>query len=282
MILSLVLIFFLYQAVGGIATFFLMGGMVNEGNVDTARWLTLGGQLLLILVPTLLLARARHCLEPNFFRLRMPNPKEIIATVIGVFALQQVLQGYLMLQDAIPLPGEVARFVEQIKQMIEETYRLLVTSHSTPEFIFVTMVVALVPAVTEELLFRGLVQRNLEGLGGKKAAILAGIIFGAYHLNPFTFIALAALGVYFGYIVYRSGNISLAISAHFFNNFLACAATYMELDEDFVAMSPTGGASPMMVGINSLGFLLVFVLSTVYFVNVTEKKTEEGSGDALK
>ena len=273
--LTLGLIFILYQLVGGLASFFIIGGSITEENVDAARWITLVGQVLFLLVPTLLLARMRHKGEENFFRLRLPDHRQVIASVIGVFALQQVLQGYLMLQDAVPLPENLQQIVNRLKEVIDQTYALLVASHSIPEFLFVTVVVALVPAVSEELLFRGLVQRNFErSAGGMRAAIAAGVIFGAYHLNPFTFVALAALGAYFGYLVYRSENISVAISAHFFNNFLACAAAYMNLKDDFVVMSPSSQPSPFLVAANSVLFLVVFAVSVTYFIKVTGSEEE--------
>ncbi|MDH4069417.1 MAG: CPBP family intramembrane metalloprotease, partial [Ignavibacteria bacterium] len=222
--LSLLIIFFLYQAVGGAVTFLVMGGMANEENVATARWLTLGGQLLFILIPTFLLARGRG-VGNRVFPVRNVRLSEILVTLVGILALQQVLQSYMLLQDQIPLPDSIRDFVDPFKQMIEETYRVLVTAHSGPEFLGVVLVVAVIPALAEELLFRGLIQETLAtSVGGLKAAVLTGLVFAAYHLSPFTFVPLAVLGIYFGYLVYRSRGLTLAIVAHFANNFLACLA----------------------------------------------------------
>jgi len=275
-VLTLCLVFFLYQVIGGIATFIFIGEMPNEENMNTVRWLTVVGQVLLMLIPTLLLARLRHGREINFFRFKTPDLRQVVATVIGVFALQQVLQGYLMLQESVPLPQGVQQFIDEWGKRVEEIYKLLVTSRSFSEFLFVSLVVAVVPAFTEELLFRGLVQRNVERVaGGLKAAVATGVVFAAFHLNPLTIIPLAALGVYFGFIVYRSANISLAITTHFFNNFLACVAAYMSLDEDFLVMSPGTQPSPSVVAFNSFLFLVVFALSTFSLVRLTAQAQPE-------
>jgi uncharacterized protein len=269
-LLSLGIIFFLYQFVGGGITFVLFRGTITEGNVGLVRWSTLIGQVLFILLPTLLLTKLRGHAPVRYLRLNVPEYREIILTVIAVFALQQILQGYMALQDLIPLPPRVQEFLSQFKKLFEETYRLLVASHSPGEFLFVVLVVAFVPAFAEELLFRGLVQRSFEeGTDGLRAAMVAGIIFGAYHMNPFSFIPLIVLGVYFGFIVYRSQNISVAISAHFFNNFVACAAAYVQLDEDFVAIAPGRHPSMFLVSANCAIFLLVFLLATYYFISIT-------------
>lgn len=273
---ALVAVFFLYQIVGGVITFLLSRGNLTDMNVDLLRWTTLAGQILFILIPTLLLARARYPDLKSFLRLRVPDYRDIIASTIAVFALQQLMQVYMVLQDSIPLPPEVQKLIESFKELIEQTYRVLVTAKNPLEFLFVVITVALVPAICEELLFRGLVQGTLErAAGGIRAAIAAGVIFGAYHLNPFSLIPLVVLGVYFGLMVYRSGNLTVAISAHFFNNFVACVAMYLNVDEDFIALAPTSSWTwPILLG-NFALFALVFVAATYYFIIVTRHRDRQ-------
>jgi membrane protease YdiL (CAAX protease family) len=195
-----------------------------------------------------------------------------MVVLLSVFALQQVLQGYMFLQEEIPIPDSIERTIAPYKEMIEQTYRVLVTTDSIPELLFVVLVIAVVPAIAEELLFRGLIQSNLEQVfKGPFAAVTAGLVFAAYHLVPFTFVPLAILGIYFGYIVYRSQNLTLAIAAHFFNNFLACVALYFSLDEDFVAMAPLGEAPSALIAANSVFFLLVFIVSARLFFRMTAR-----------
>jgi len=275
-VLVLGVIFFLYQIVGGGITFLLSRGGVTEMNVTLMRWMTLAGQVVLILVPTLLLTRARYPDIKNFLRLNVPDHREIIASTIAVFALQQLLQVYMLLQDAIPLPPELQKLINTFKELIDQTYRVLVTARDPLEFVFVVVTVALVPAVCEEVLFRGLIQGTLErGVGGIRAAVVAGVIFGAYHLNPFSLVPLVVLGVYFGYMVYRSGSLGVAISAHFFNNFVACLALYLNVNDDFIALAPTGNWTwPVLLG-NFALFALVFLAATYYFMMITRDRNRQ-------
>lgn len=269
---ALALVFVLYQLVWGVITLFLSGGGVSAGNLNLVRWSTFVGQIVFIMVPTLLLARARHGALVSFFRLRVPELGELVSTMVAVFALQQILQTYMLLQDSIPLPSEVQKAVEVFKKVMEEMYRGLVTADTPGEFLVVVLIVALTPAIAEELLFRGLVQRNFEeGAGGLRGAIIAGLIFGAYHLNPFSLVPLMVLGAYFGFIVFRSENITLAMSAHFFNNFVACAAVYLQLDDNFLAIAPSSRPGNTLLALNFLVFALVFVASTLYFIHITDR-----------
>jgi hypothetical protein len=273
----LALIFVLYQVVGGVITLVIARGEVTTDNAALVRWSTFFGQLMLILIPTLLLTRARYGNVTEALRIRLPRVRELAVTMVAVFALQQIMQTYMILQDALPVPQQFEKFIDLFKKMIEETYRVLVAARTPGEFLVVVLIAAFVPALTEELLFRGLVQRNLEdAAGGMRGAIIAGVIFGAYHMNPFAFVPLVALGVYFGFIVYRSGNITLAMSAHFFNNFVACAAVYLQLDDNFVVIDPSARPSNMLIALNFLIFALVFVLATLYFLRMTD---HDESGD---
>jgi hypothetical protein len=270
-ILSLCIVFFLYQIVGGLITLVLFKTEITEQNVQLVRWSTLIGQILFILLPTIVLAKLRHGDPPGFFRIKVPDHKEILLSTVAVFALQQLLQGYMMFQDSIPLPSDLQKFIDQFKHLFEETYRILVSARSPLEFLFVVLVVALTPAICEELLFRGLIQRSFEAATtGMRGAVITGFIFAMYHLNPFSLVPLAALGVYFGFLVHRSGNLTVAVSAHFFNNFLACAAAYMQMSDDFVVVAPGGNPTVRDLFINNVVFVLVFLAATYYFVRVTE------------
>jgi len=267
----LIAVFLLYQIVGGGITILFFGIKPTAENVDGFRVATGLGQLLLLLVPTILLVRLASFQPDQFMRVRLPSVEMLLPTIVGIFSLQQVLQIYLVIQEKIPLPESLRTSLERIKELIEEVYKVLVASYSIPELLFVILVVALIPAVAEELLFRGLVQRSFEqGLSPVKGLLLTSVIFGAYHLNPISFIPLAALGLYLGYLTLRSQSVWVSVFAHFCNNAFACVAIYLNMNDDYVV---TGNPEEMSVGL-LLGtfavFGFIFFLSTYYFNYVTK------------
>ena len=279
-VLSLLLVFILYQLVGGGIAFLLLGGAIDQSNVDLVRWATLLSQLLLILVPTMVLGRLRFGSLRSAFRLRLPRPTELIVSLVAVFALQQVLQVYMLAQDALPLPDVLRKAVEMLKQIFEQTYRVLVDARSPGEFVVVVLAVAVVPAIAEELFFRGLIQKTVgQATGGLQAAILVGVVFGLYHLNPLNLVPLVILGTYFGFLVYRTGSLSLALAVHFFNNFLACMAAYIGIDEEFLALSPGSAPSIPMLLATVVVFGVVFVAANAYVVWST--RTDDSSTVSL-
>ena len=269
-ILTLIGIFFLYQIVAGGILLVIVGGNITNNTVGLVRWSTVIGQILFLLVPALILTHLRYgkILEP--LRFRKVDPMQLVVVLVGTIALQQVLQGYMLLQEAIPLPAAIEKILIPIKQMMETMLRILLTAHSAGDFILVLVMVAVVPAVSEEILFRGLVQGDLaRSVGGWKSAVIAGVVFGVYHLNPFSLVPIVAIGVVFGLIVYRSGNIILSMAAHFLNNALAAIAVRVGVADDFLFTAPYGGANTMAVALNTLVCGVVFVALMWYFMRIT-------------
>ena len=91
------------------------------------------------------------------------------------------------------------------------------------------LVIAVLPAVGEELVFRGIVQRRFYTLVGNPhvAIWLAAFIFSAIHFQFFGFFPRLLLGALFGYIYYWSGNLWYAIFAHFVNNGFTLVMLYL-------------------------------------------------------
>jgi uncharacterized protein len=240
-------IFVLYQIVGGGLTLLLFGLDFSDDNAGAIRIATLAGQLLFLLVPTLLLIRFQAGNIREFIRLKPIGIREVFFITLGVVAAQQFLQGYLALQDLIPLPESVRPFVDEMRHTIEQMYLNLILVETIPALLFVIVVIAVVPAVSEEVLFRGLVQRNFEysfGLAG--GAVAAGVIFGVYHLNPFNLVPLVSLGIIFGMLVYKTGSIVAPILAHFVNNLAAVVTVYYRR-EDLIQPSETDPSTAVIL-----------------------------------
>lgn len=114
--------------------------------------------------------------------------------------------------------------VEKIlRQMGEESSKLLAGSlenTSIGQLIFNLFAIALVPAVCEELFFRGGLQQLLYRWTHRPhlAIVLTAIIFSLAHMDLFAFLPRVLLGILLGYMFYYSGSIWVSMSAHFLNN----------------------------------------------------------------
>ena len=130
--------------------------------------------------------------------------------------------------------GPVGEMMEDIEVLLKGVTEFLTTFESTGQFILGMLVIAVVPAVGEELVFRGCIQNQLLALtkNGHVAIWLAGFLFSAIHFQFFGFIPRLLLGVLFGYLYYWSGHLIVPILAHFFNNGLQIFLLYAYQRED--------------------------------------------------
>ena len=91
------------------------------------------------------------------------------------------------------------------------------------------IVIAIVPAVAEELVFRGGVQRNLvQWFNSRHVGVwLAAAIFSAIHVQFFGFVPRFVLGLVLGYLYEWSGNIVVSMAAHFTQNAFQLLLLYL-------------------------------------------------------
>ena len=83
-------------------------------------------------------------------------------------------------------------------------------------------VIALSPAICEEVLFRGAITSGLRNIFSPRVTILlVGLLFGLFHMSVYRFALTGFTGILLTYFVVRSGSIYLSITAHFINNAIA-------------------------------------------------------------
>jgi len=103
----------------------------------------------------------------------------------------------------LPMPAEMAEAMTDIMQL------------ETTPFILLIFVIAISPAICEEVLFRGAI---LSGLRGKLPVWillpLIGILFGAAHVSVYKFLVTSASGILLTYLVWRSRSLYTSILAH--------------------------------------------------------------------
>jgi membrane protease YdiL (CAAX protease family) len=124
---------------------------------------------------------------------------------------------------------------EQLKVLTEHLTNFTSPTH----FILAFVVVAIIPAIGEELLFRGLIQNMFaKAFANHHVAIwVTGFIFAAIHMQFFGVMPRMLLGVLFGYLYHWSGKLSVAMIGHLVNNGLALIALYLA-QKDIVEVSP--------------------------------------------
>jgi len=120
---------------------------------------------------------------------------------------------------AIPEGSVLEQMFKPMEEMLERLTSFLVEADGARRIV-VILSVALLPAVFEELAFRGALQPLLIRATGNPwvGIVLASIIFSAIHFQFYGFLPRVLLGMLFGWLAHRSGSILPGMVAHFLNN----------------------------------------------------------------
>lgn len=116
----------------------------------------------------------------------------------------------------IPLPDFLMRSEEVAALIIDHFF----DSPGIGRFMVNMLMIALIPAIGEELFFRGIIQQYLSrGLKSiHLAVIITAFIFSFFHFQFQGFIPRMGLGILFGYLMIWSRSVWLPVLAHFINN----------------------------------------------------------------
>lgn len=227
-------IYFYAQGIIAIAAIALHGAGANTAGAShktfleimTARALSTKGpirialissQFIFLLLPTVWLIRRWHTKRVfEYVRLRRTPPAQILLAVTGAILFFPVSSGIAnFFMHQLHFPDFLARIDS-----------LVFASNTPAELVWVIIVVCVTPAICEETLFRGYVQRTLERSIGAKSFLVAGILFGLYHMRPLDLISLSLFGMLIGFFAYRSRSLLPSMSAHFTYNLAAVLSLY--------------------------------------------------------
>ena len=144
------------------------------------------------------------------YNFEMAPLKTVVLVSVAVIAIQTGIVAPIV--NVIPMPD----FMKQV---------FLQLAKKTGAFSLIAIVIA--GPVLEELIFRGII---LDGLlrfySPLKAIVFSSLLFGVLHLNPWQFVGAFLVGVFIGWVYYRTKNLSLCIGIHLVNNLFAFGSTF--------------------------------------------------------
>lgn len=193
----------------------------------------------------------------------------LIVMVISAPAMNVVIEA----NASVTFPESLKGLEEALRQM-EETAAsgvdLVLGAHSVPNLVLSILIVGFLAGLSEELFFRGALQRILGSFKiNKHAAIwIAACVFSLIHFQFFGFLPRLLLGAYFGYLLLWSGSVWLPVIVHAFNNTLYIILKYYTGSGDLQPAEPD--MKYVFVGISIVA--TVVGLQVLYRQRVNPKK----------
>ncbi len=259
----------------------------NLGNLDLIKLVQIISSIGIFIIPTLIYAKLQNKDWLGYLKI-IPVPAYLaLLTIVILFSASPALEYTMQLNKEMKLPyflKDLETWMLQQELKMELMTKRLIVMNSMPALLINLLMLAIIPAFGEELIFRGGFQQIFSRwFGNYHVAIwLTAIIFSSIHFQFYGFFPRMFLGALFGYLMVWSGSLWLPILGHFLNNALAVFTAYwyqrqgLSIDKMFEAEP----SSPILIGIS----FILFIVSIRYFYRYTQKLNEingerlDGSG----
>lgn len=244
------------------------------GNVKAEILVQIFSAIGAFVVPALVYAKLFEYKPSVFFKAnKLPSFKTLIFTFAVFLLANFVLSLLVQLTQLIPFADFDSKFIKTLLEteaLTELAFKRFLNFTSPLFFVLVFIMMAVLPALGEELTFRGvffnLFERSTQNT--VFAILFSALIFALIHFQLHNFLAIFFMGVLLAYIYHITQNIWLSIAAHLFNNGMIVILSYIShlgiIEYDF----SKNDDFPLIVSI--FGALVFFI--TLYFYRLWIKK----------
>jgi len=188
----------------------------------------------------------------NTLALRLPKARYLVgAVLIGLAAWVPAHELFVLQSAVLHVPDE----------LLDDAR--LVTAFEGQPLIWALVLIAVVPAICEELLFRGFLLQGVATLGGKwKAIVIASVVFAIFHMLLIKFALTMGLGLVLGYLCWQSRSIIPSMIAHALHNGSAVMLAFWAPYKSALGLSDLGPVAhlPMPLILVSTAMVIVGIV----------------------
>jgi len=185
-------------------------------------WQTLGSSVGAFVIPSFLFSfLVAGSFADTLLLNRKPVYIHLLYAVVAIVAAGVFISFLVDLSKQIQLPASLQQ-LEQLQANYDALMKSFFAQSTIPHLFVLILTLAVLPAVGEEMFFRGHIQQLLTKtfMGPYGAIVFSGFIFSLLHFEFRNFLAIWVMGVVLGLIFYYSQSLWVSIAAHFFNNFM--------------------------------------------------------------
>lgn len=243
--------------VGAVVTGLLSSVLMQAGGPDKAvamlRIATVAQDLLMMGLPALVTALICTRQPVRLLAVaKSPDVRQIVLAILVMLVSSPLMSWIIELNASMHLPESMAAFEAKIRAMEDGAagaVDMILGPHDIPNLIVSVLIVGVLAGFSEEIFFRGALQRLLATarIGNIGAIWVAAFIFSAIHMQFFGFVPRLLLGAFFGYLLLWSGSLWLPILAHAINNSLYIILKYTTGSGDLEPTSAAGSWAAITV-----------------------------------
>lgn len=292
MLVSIVFVSLLVTAILGILIgipFFGTGILENltqgvdysdESMIPLLKYLQIVNQVGVFIIPPLLFAFMMNWNITGYLRLeRKPLNVSWLAGGLMVILALPFLHWLADINGAIRLPefmSGIEEWMRESERKADEMTEMFINVNTYSAFLVNLLMIAILPAVGEELLFRGVILRFLKDWTGKihLAVFLSAFIFSSLHFQFYGFLPRFLLGVLLGYMFVWSGSLWVPILVHFINNAAAVLVIFIANRAGRTAELEEIGATSNVFYIIASALMIALLTWTIYYAEKKRKHPE--------
>lgn len=219
-----------------------------------------------VLPPLVFVSITQQMSLQRYFKFnKVKNPSTYLWATIGVFTIIPFIGVLTSWNMQMELPGSLEGLENWMKTSEESASQIMKAflNVSTLSGLWINIfIIAVLPAVGEELLFRGGIQQVLSksGLNKHLAIIVTALVFSAFHMQFYGFLPRFVLGLMLGYAFVLSNSLWIPVLMHFVNNAFSVVVSYFYyngmLDVNYDQIGLTEKLIPVMLSV----VLTIYVL----------------------
>ena len=264
--------FIVFNALGMIGVSLIdaptLSDLENAATIQSLKFLQAFSSIGLFIVPPFLFA----FLTSKSLNFKTLSRQQFLLTVTIMCFAFPLINALALWNESLHLPSFLSDLEDWMRsaesQAMNITEAFLKVDHWSGLLLNI-LIIAIIPALGEELLFRGVIQKELFSRSGKihLSIWITAFLFSAIHLQFLGFIPRFLIGGLLGYLFYWSGSIWLPILAHFVNNAVAVSLSYLinqqSISKEIEHLGAEDGQISMLI-ITLFGLLmLLYLLKTI-------------------
>lgn len=202
----------------------LLTNYSNPDNIGILKFFQVLQTIGMFILPPVILAFSLDNQPYRYLQMdRIPSMVSLGLVAAVILVSGPLIEWFALINQQLVLPSwlsSLENWMRNSEDQAGEITKAFLATKSLGGLLGNILVVAVLPAIGEELLFRGILQKMIKSLiGSSHGAIwITAILFSALHLQFFGFLPRMLLGVLFGYLLEWTGSLWLPILAHFINN----------------------------------------------------------------
>ncbi len=253
-----------------------LGAYEDPNYVAASKLIQMLGSVGTFIIPALLFS---YLFEGDLFSLyRFRNPTGMSPMLLVILMMMSVIP-FINYMAEINMKMEIPiRALDELLRSLETTAEEMMVAFTATKSIggllMNMLMIGVIAAVGEELIFRGLLQGLISDLVKNihLAILVTALLFSAFHFQFFSFLPRFFLGVILGYLMYYGQSIWYPILAHFVNNAMGVIYYYFNSRGSADDMLEEIGTSTL-IPVAAVVSLALFLLFAVLWYKKVERYT---------